>query len=144
MTEDNAPTQEWTQVLPAAPSSLRAVRTALVAWLAEQRWPPDDADDVVLAVNEALTNAIEHAYPADRPGPVRVHARSGTGSAPATRRIIVMISDRGSWDPGHRTVDARGFRGHGLTVMDGLTADMRIQRSAAGTTVTLVGNDMPI
>lgn len=144
MTEDDAPTQEWTQVLPAARSSLRAVRTALADWLAGQHWPPDDADDVVLAVNEALTNVIEHAYPADRPGPVQVQARSGTGSAPATRRVTVMISDRGSWDPGHRAVDDRGFRGHGLAVMSGLTADMHIQRGAAGTTVILVGNDTPI
>lgn len=138
------PTQEWTQALPAAPSSLRVVRTALVAWLAEQHWPPDDADDLVLAVNEALTNVIEHAYPADRPGPVEVHARSGTGSAPATRRVTVIISDLGSWDPDHRAVDDRRFRGHGLAVMSGLTADMHIQRSATGTTVILVGNDMPI
>jgi serine/threonine-protein kinase RsbW len=144
MDEDEAPTQEWTQVLPAAPSSLRAVRRALTAWLAEQHWPPDDADDVVLAVNEALTNAIEHAYPAGRPGSVQLHARSGGGSMPATRRVTVAISDRGSWNPEHRVVGDGGFRGHGLSVMSGLTADMHIQRGAAGTTVILVSNDAPI
>ncbi|GAA5130132.1 ATP-binding protein [Pseudonocardia adelaidensis] len=144
MNEDTAPPHEWTQVLPAVPSSLREIRTALAGWLGEQRWPPDDADDVILAVNEALTNVIEHAYPAGRPGPVRVHALSGAGSAPETRRVTVEISDRGSWDPEHRVVDDREFRGHGFAVMSGLTADMHIRRGAAGTTVILVSNDAPL
>ena len=144
MTEDAAPPHEWTQVLPAVPSSLRNIRTALAGWLDAQRWPADDADDVVLAVNEALTNVIEHAYPGDRPGPVRVRALSGPGSTPRTRRVTVEISDGGSWNPGNRVADDRAFRGHGLTVMSGLMADMHIRRDATGTTVTLISNDAPI
>jgi serine/threonine-protein kinase RsbW len=144
MTDDTVPPHEWTQVLPAAPSALRVIRTALAAWLGGHRWPPDDADDVILAVNEALTNVIEHAYPAGRPGPVRVHALSGAGSAPRTRRVTVEISDRGSWNPEHRVADDRQFRGHGFTVMSGLTAGMHVQRGAAGTTVILVSNDTPL
>jgi len=144
MNTDAAPDHEWMQVLPAAPSSLRAARTSLADWLSQQHWPPDDMDDVILAVNEALTNVIDHAYPADQPGPVQLHAWRGAGSIPETRRVTVAITDRGSWNPAHRAVDSGGYRGHGLAVMSGLTASLHIQRSAGGTTVILVGNDTPI
>jgi serine/threonine-protein kinase RsbW len=56
------------RVLPAQPSSLRPVRATIAEWLFLLHWPADDAEDLTLAVSEAVTNVIEHAYPADRPG----------------------------------------------------------------------------
>ena len=40
------------------------------SWLASWVWTPTPTSDLVLAVNEAASNAIEHAYA--RPGPADV------------------------------------------------------------------------
>jgi anti-sigma regulatory factor (Ser/Thr protein kinase) len=98
---------------------------------------------VCACANEAVTNVIEHAYPADRPGSVGLRARCGVGSAPATRRVTVTITDHGDWGRDHRVVDPRWPPGHGLSVMSGCTAEIHVKRSADGTTVTLISNDGP-
>jgi serine/threonine-protein kinase RsbW len=144
-TRDTNPSRELLlRVLPAQPSSLRPARAAIAEWLALLHWPRDDADDLILAANEAVTNVIEHAYPATRPGSLGLHAWCGPGSAPATRRATVAITDLGVWDHMHGAVDLANRRGHGLTVMSACTAETRVKRSAHGTTVTLISNDVPI
>jgi serine/threonine-protein kinase RsbW len=131
------------QVLPAVPHSLRHARVAFTEWLTQLQWPADDADDLILAVNEAVANVIDHAYPAGNPGAVGLHAWRSAGSSPATRRVTITITDHGDWDREHRTIDPAGRRGQGLALMSACTAKMQIQRSAGGTTVTLVSNDAP-
>jgi anti-sigma regulatory factor (Ser/Thr protein kinase) len=135
--------RELLHVLPAQPRSLRPVRAAIAEWLTQLHWPIEDADDLILAVNEAVTNVIEHAYPAGRPGSFGVHARCGVGSVPATRRVTVAITDHGAWGREDRVVGPAGRRGHGLTVMSACTAETEVIRSADGTTVTLISRDVP-
>jgi anti-sigma regulatory factor (Ser/Thr protein kinase) len=135
--------RELLHVLPAQPRSLRPARAAIADWLAQLRWPIEDVDDLVLAVSEAVTNVIEHAYPAGRPGLFGLHARCGVGSAPATRRVTVAITDHGTWGREDRVVSPAGRRGHGLTVMSACTAKTEVIRSANGTTVTLTSRDVP-
>jgi anti-sigma regulatory factor (Ser/Thr protein kinase) len=136
--------RELLRVLPAQPHSLRPARVALAEWLTLLQWPDDDADDLILAVSEAVTNVIEHAYPATRPGLVGLHARCGAGSTPATRRVTIAITDRGDWAREYRAIDPASYHSYGLTVMSACTAEMQIQRSASGTTVILTSNDAPI
>ncbi len=135
--------REWMHVWPAVSSSLRPARVSLAEWLTVLRWPADDADDVIMAVSEAVTNVIDHAYPATRRGPVQVHGWCRAGSTPDSRRVTVTVTDRGDWGREHRTVDPAGHRGHGFAVMSGCTAEMHVQRSAGGTTFILVSNDAP-
>jgi serine/threonine-protein kinase RsbW len=142
--DSNHSREQLLRVLPAQPSSLGLARAAVAEWLAQLHWPRDDTDDLVLAVNEAVTNVVEHAYPATRPGPLGLHAWCGPGSAPATRRATVTITDLGEWDHMHHAVDPANRRGHGLTVMSACTAQTQVKRSAHGTTVTLISNDVPI
>jgi len=60
-------------VVYAEPAAVSIVRRSLREWLEEAlAWPEPDLDDVVIAVNEACTNAIEHAYPPENPGYVRI------------------------------------------------------------------------
>lgn len=61
-------------VQPALPISLRAMRRSVAQWLAAAAWPVPEAEDVELAVHEALANVVDHAYLADRPGPMHLHA----------------------------------------------------------------------
>src|SRR4051812_37071426 len=82
-------------------------------WLASQGWPPDEADDLVLAVSEAVTNAVEHACPTGQFGIVRLEAAELAGPDGA-RHVVATVSDDGRWrappqDPGHR--------GRGLAMM---------------------------
>lgn len=49
-------------VLPAAASSLHPARGLLRDWLSEQEWPVPAAEDIELAVHEAISDAIDHAH----------------------------------------------------------------------------------
>ncbi|MHA6631460.1 ATP-binding protein [Pseudonocardia sichuanensis] len=124
-------------------SSLHRVRAELTGWLAAAGWPEDDAEDTVLAVNEAVSNVVDHAYPARRPGPVHLHAWVSANCAAGTRRVTVAVTDHGDWSHRHRNTELAGYRGHGVTLMSGCMAEVHIQRSSGGTTVVLVGNDLP-
>jgi anti-sigma regulatory factor (Ser/Thr protein kinase) len=66
-------------VRPAVPESLRQARAGFTEWLAGLEWPADGVIDLILAVNEAVANVIDHAYPTADPGPVGLHARCGPG-----------------------------------------------------------------
>ena len=109
------------------------VRTRLRRWLDELGWPPDDADDVVLAVHEATANVVDHAYRPGDPGTVRLTARAAAPDAGGG--IEVRVRDRGRWrpaaaDPGHR--------GHGLTVMRGCMDTVDVTTGDGGTEVRMV------
>jgi anti-sigma regulatory factor (Ser/Thr protein kinase) len=111
---------------PASPAGLRATRTALRDWLTRLGLAPDDASAVLVAVGEATTNAVEHAY-GDQRGFVRVEATL-TGT-----EIVCCVSDTGRWhDNATRTA-----RGNGLAIMRDLMSDVVVHRAPRGTTVTL-------
>lgn len=111
------------------------LRHALRGWLHEvARMPAEVLHDIVLGVNEALANCVEHAY--------RDHHTVGTMKLqasydPAARSIQVCISDRGTWyrRPPKRPNDPRASRGIMLmhAVADHCTVDAR----PGGTTVRL-------
>ena len=48
--------------LPAALTAAAEVRALLGAWLTTHGWPPAAQEDLVLAVNEAVSNSVEHGY----------------------------------------------------------------------------------
>ncbi|MFC5291237.1 ATP-binding protein [Actinokineospora guangxiensis] len=102
-------------------------RRRLHAWLTAAHLGSDLVDDVVLAAQELLVNAAEHAYLAHHARPVHLLARL---TAP---RLTVSVTDTGSWqapalDPGHR--------GHGLTMVRALADGVEITSLSAGTQVT--------
>ena len=61
-------------VQPAVPASLRPMRRSARRWLDEAGWPMIAAEDIELAVNEAVANVIDHAYLDHDPGPIHLHA----------------------------------------------------------------------
>jgi hypothetical protein len=61
--------------LSAEPLSISVARGAVRRWLAAWSWPADQLDDIVLAVNEAVSNATEHAYVDQPSGMVEVRGR---------------------------------------------------------------------
>jgi serine/threonine-protein kinase RsbW len=82
--------------LPADPISISVARHQVRRWLTEFSWPAGQLDDIVLAVNEAVSNAIEHAYLDQSPGVVEV--RGGVEATPGgQRRVMVIVRDHGRW-----------------------------------------------
>ena len=78
-----------------------------------------------MAVGEALSNAIAHAY-ASTPGLIHLRAR-------CTRTdLVVEVEDHGRWQP-----PRLGRKGYGLRLMRALMDHVRVNTSAGGTTVTL-------
>ena len=78
--------------LTATRESLHQVNAAFGAWLAALGPSAADRFALELAVTEAVTNVIEHAYPVGRPGVLDVIA-----SVLPTGGIAVRISDEGRW-----------------------------------------------
>lgn len=118
------------EVRPAAvPTAASLVRDRLGRWLAALGWPEPDADDVVLAVHEAVTNSIEHGYAGREPGDVVVTGHvvdRGT-------RVHLTVRDHGRW----RTPSDPGYRGRGLHVMRGCMACVEVHGGTDGTVVEM-------
>ncbi|MGH7709307.1 MAG: ATP-binding protein [Vulcanimicrobiaceae bacterium] len=109
----------------ARPESSPSLRAALRSFFERHINDDERRCDLLLAVGEATSNAIEHAY-AGRPGEVRVAARVDGN------RISVEVADRGTWRYGPSP-----DRGRGLDLMKALVDRMAIERSPKGTTIRL-------
>lgn len=110
-------------------------RRTLQRWLRDETEAPADIrDGIVLGVNEALANCVEHAY--------RAHPTVGTmklqaSHNPAAQSISICVSDRGTW---HRPTpkkanDPRASRG--IMLMHALADHCTINARPTGTTVYL-------
>jgi PAS domain S-box-containing protein len=113
--------------MPAEPLALASFRRTLRGWLKQCEANEEEGYDIILACNEAASNAIEHAYgPGD--GSVEVLA-SLSG-----REVSVTVRDFGQWR--ERRADNRG-RGLGLmeAVMDSVSV---VKGRQEGTEVRMV------
>ena len=129
--------------LAAEPASAARSRRAITEWLESLCGLAslcDVGQDLVLAVNEAISNSCEHAYRGE-PGTVRLRARVRAVGEPAPGlgpcahcEVWVEVSDHGRW---REPPDDPGFRGRGLMMAEASVDGMGIERSANGTTVTM-------
>jgi PAS domain S-box-containing protein len=105
--------------------SLRAFRGTLRRWLAAGGAERDVVQDVTMAANEALQNAIEHGHALTRRSVDVVLDRSDG-------EVVVVVSDHGHWREPRDTV-----RGRGLPLMRALMDSIDVESGPQGTTVTL-------
>ncbi|WP_344424708.1 ATP-binding protein [Pseudonocardia ailaonensis] len=124
----------------ADPVQLAFFRSGLDRWLQALQWPEDERVDVILAVSEACTNAVKHAYRGGAPGDVDVVARLVLG--PGERRVAVRVRDWGAWRPEPRPDSHDG--GFGLTTMKACMEKVTIRREPDGTVVTLTSVPVPL
>ncbi|HEX6844342.1 MAG TPA: SpoIIE family protein phosphatase, partial [Actinomycetota bacterium] len=117
--------QRFRAWVPPAPSALSGLRHRLDAWLRLRCLGDDDVDAAVLAVNEAVANAIEHGR-AER-------ARVEVEAEIEDLLLRVTVRDRGRWLDRPSEPD----RGRGLLLMEALMDEVVLDRSPEGTTVTL-------
>jgi anti-anti-sigma factor len=130
------PVPELNLEFAAEVGNVLQVRRAFAAWLRKIDAAVIDANDLLLAVVETVTNAVEHAYREDSPGMVRFRAalrEDGT--------LECQVADHGRWQ---RPNPANGNRGHGLMVASQVVDTMRISHamppagSASGSHGTVV------
>ncbi|UUO02326.1 ATP-binding protein [Mycolicibacterium novocastrense] len=114
--------------VPATADRLAQIRRDLLGWMAPVGVPDVVGADIVLAVNEAATNCVEHAYRDCSDGVMVVEASVEDG------RIVVCISDHGQW----RTPSTEPTtRGRGLPIIRAVGDGVEVRRSTSGTTVRI-------
>ena len=112
-------------VMPALPWSLRDIRVAVRRWLSAVGAAPRAVADLLVAVGEACTNAVEHAY-GPGGGTVTVHIELQPPD------VLATVWDTGRWRP-PRDED----RGRGALFMRNCSDDLRIDQGPTGTTVVI-------
>jgi serine/threonine-protein kinase RsbW len=121
--------------MAADPAGLSQTRERLRTWLHTAGWDTEDAEDVVLAANEALSNAIEHAHPPGTLAEITLAARTVTRDL--WRRAELVVTDTGRWRP--PPVDDENRR-RGIPIMRGCVQDLTIDTGPDGTRVTLLSH----
>jgi serine/threonine-protein kinase RsbW/stage II sporulation protein AB (anti-sigma F factor) len=111
--------------LPPVPASIKRARDA-VGTLASKVGAP--AADVRLAVSEAVTNAVVHAFREGPRGTIAVKAHV------ARDRLVVVIRDDGD---GMRPNPNSGGLGLGIPLITRLAEDARFDSSTGGLTVSM-------
>jgi serine/threonine-protein kinase RsbW len=76
--------------LPARPENVAVIRHVLGAFAEALELPADLVEDMRLAVTEACTNVVRHAYHEGEPGPIDVVIR------PNGDQLELIVSDRGA------------------------------------------------
>jgi anti-sigma regulatory factor (Ser/Thr protein kinase) len=111
--------------LPADPKILAEIRLALRRWLRQQGASDSQTMEITLAVSEACTNAIEHAY---SPAPAEFTLRASADAGGVT----FVVADVGRW-----RVPRGTDRGRGLTIIRAAMDDVEVNPSETGTEIVM-------
>ena len=113
----------WQQHAPALAPNVGRMRTGVVAFAAQHGASRRAQDDIALAVSEALTNAVLHAFVRRPAGTMSLLAEA------AIDALLVRITDDGSGRSPR--ADSPGM-GIGLTLIDQLTSSVEFHPGARG------------
>jgi anti-sigma regulatory factor (Ser/Thr protein kinase) len=118
--------------LDAAPEHIATSRHQLARWLNNIAIGSPQAHDILLAVGEAVTNAVEHGSRRDPAQLVSILASI------RDEILTVTVSDGGCWiDSSQPSATPSRHRGRGLFLIDALADKVDINRSAQGTQITM-------
>jgi anti-sigma regulatory factor (Ser/Thr protein kinase) len=107
---------------------LGELRHELAEWLNTAGVFEQRVADIVLAVNEAVANSIEHGYQDRKLGKIRIKGENDGA------RVRVKITDKGSWKP--VSADS-GARGRGLLLIRAVSDWLEMDCTPKGTTVDM-------
>jgi PAS domain S-box-containing protein len=112
----------------ATADQLANVRRRLTGWLDAAGIPAEQAADIVLVINEACTNCIEHAYRGHSVGTMLTEVKAVDDG------VRARITDSGSW----KTPAANpGNSGRGLVLMRTMSDSMEMDTTSTGTVVDI-------
>ena len=114
---------------PADVSHLASTRGELRSWLNRAGINGEQAQNVLIAVGEAVANAIEHGHRDSPGGLVTLSARAFVD------QLHLSVVDSGMWKTARPGADIT--RGRGVTLMHALMDDVTIHSDDGGTTVHL-------
>jgi anti-sigma regulatory factor (Ser/Thr protein kinase)/putative methionine-R-sulfoxide reductase with GAF domain len=111
--------------LPADPRVLGEIRRVLRRWLHSQGANDQDVLEITLAVSEACTNAIEHAY---SPAPAEFDLRAVMVDGEAR----ITVQDTGRWRSPRGT-----NRGRGLKIIETAMDAVSVNATSGGTAIVM-------
>jgi serine/threonine-protein kinase RsbW len=114
--------------LPARPENVAVVRHVLGAFAESMHLPPSVVDDMRLAVTEACTNVVRHAYDGGDPGPLEIVIR------PVGEMIDVIVSDCGR---GLAPSPDTAGPGLGMSLIAALAHKLEVQQAPAGSRLAM-------
>lgn len=118
----------FSETYPATPESVPRARTWATSLAQRAGARPETVEAVRLAVSEAVSNVVLHAY-RDRPGTVQMTA------ATADDELWVLVADDGD---GHQRVPLHPGLGWGLALIaDACEKFLITERSGGGTEVRM-------
>ena len=127
--------QRWvSEQVPADPNAVRLLRQRMRAWVEDVDLETDLAESVVLLVDEAVTNAVEHACP-----DTDCHVTLIAGPRACGGGVAVLVTDNGLW----QEITAPGYRGRGIALMGELSEPSNIEATSNGTAVRLCWANPP-
>ena len=110
----------------AVASNVPSLRRALRDVIADRGF---DRDAVGLAMTEAVSNVVRHAYP-DAAGPVTVTAEA------SPLELVVVVADEGTGTRSF-TMRSESGLGIGLALIREVCLNVRVEPNSHGTTVTM-------
>ena len=129
--------------LPGLPDNVGVVRVAVAAFAAQAGFTLGELDEIKVAVSEAATNVVLHAYE-DGPGPLAVWAEL------LPDRLVVRVQDTGRGiedvDRARRAAFSTmaGHMGLGFVVMESFMDEVHVvSRAGRGTSVEMVRRRAP-
>lgn len=124
--------------LSCHPANIGVARTAVATFAASLDFTLPDAEEIKVAVSEAVSNAVLHAYPGSQ-GDVTIQASDDEG------QLVVEVEDRGAGIPDITKAREPGFTtapdhmGLGFSFMESFMDDLLLESSPGkGTRVRMV------
>lgn len=114
--------------LVAEPRAVGLLRRRMRSWARSLELDGELAESIVLIVDEAVSNAVEHACPE---GGCQVEVVAGPRACGGG--VAVLVADDGAW----QEMTAPGFRGRGVTLIGRLSDRSTIEAGEQGTTVRM-------
>jgi integral membrane sensor domain MASE1/GAF domain-containing protein len=119
--------------LAGSPDELAVLRRDVRAWFEPTGVKTAESEEMLVAIGEAVANAIEHAYSGRAHGPIEVELQRSEGDGNGTARVCAVVRDHGAWRPPSGDVT----RGRGIHLMRAFCPDVDVCRSDDGTEVRL-------
>lgn len=117
--------------VPATADRLHPLRQELAEWAAAVGVTTELTDALILAADEALSNAVSHAYEPDHPGTLDLDASYD----PDHNTVHVTVRDRGRWQEADPEPGPLG--GRGLILIRALAHEATFEQTSTGTTVRM-------
>jgi integral membrane sensor domain MASE1/GAF domain-containing protein/anti-sigma regulatory factor (Ser/Thr protein kinase) len=119
--------------LAGSPDELAVLRRDVRAWFEPTGVAAAESEEMLVAIGEAVANAIEHAYAGRAHGPVEIELQRSEADGSGAARVCAVVRDHGTWRPPSNDMT----RGRGIHLMRAFCPEVDVRRGDDGTEVRL-------